>query len=167
MLSYIGEKYDLNEEDTQELSFLSAGNLRKASFLGNTVEMNYSEQLLDWLRAGYSGDPEKLVAASEELAATGRQEITNFLEYGLHFFREYFLFLNIGDENLLRLTATEKSAAMKMTKIIDHEKIERLQQLFEKSSGQVKRNLNLKSLMMHMSLEINNILRSEVNNLVT
>ncbi len=167
MLSYIGEKYDLNEEDTQELAFLSAGNLRKASFLGNTVEMNYSEQLLDWLRAGYSGDPEKLVAASEELAATGRQEITNFLEYGLHFFREYFLFLNIGDENLLRLTATEKSAAMKMTKIIDHEKIERLQQLFEKSSGQVKRNLNLKSLMMHMSLEINNILRSEVNNLVT
>jgi len=167
MLNYINEKFDLSDEDTQELAFLSAGNLRKASFLGNTIEMNYSEDLLDWLRAAYSGDPEKLVALSDSLASTGRQEITNYLEYGLHFFREYFLYLNTGDENLLRLTAAEKTAALKMTKIIDHQKIEQIQQLFERSSGHVKRNLNLKSLIMHMSLEINTILRSEVDNLVT
>jgi len=167
MLEYINSQFDLSKEDSQELAFLSAGNLRKASFLGNTVEMNYSEDLLNWLRAAYTGDPDKLVETSGDIAGKGRQEIVNFLEYGLHFFREYFLYLGTGDDKLMRLTPIEKEAATKLTKIIDRNKIDHLQRLFEQSSGQVKRNLNLKSLIMHMSLEINSILRSEVDNLVT
>jgi len=167
LLEYISESFDLSEEDGQELSFLASGNIRKAHLLGNTLEMNYSEDLLDWLRVGYSGDPEALVETSERIAATGRQEITNFLEYGLHFLREYFLYINTQDTDLMRLTATEKEVAVKMQKIIDRDKTEAIQGLFEQSIGFVKRNLNLKSMIMHMSLEINTILRSEVDNLVS
>jgi hypothetical protein len=54
-----------------------------------------------------------------------------------------------------------------MRRIIDHRKAEEIQQVLEVSIGYVQRNLNLKSLLMHMSIEINTILRSEVNNLVS
>jgi len=167
LISYIAENFSLSDEDGEELAFLSAGNLRKAHLLGNSSAMNYSEDLLSWLRVAYSGDPEGMVDISDNLASSGRQEMVNFLEYGLHFFREYFLFLNTDDIKLLRLTLKEKEVAKKMTRVINTQKIEAIQGLFEQSIGYVKRNLNLKSLVMHMSLEINAILRSEVNNLVS
>ncbi len=167
LLEFITQHHDLSEEDSQELSFLSAGNIRKAQVLGSNLEMNYSEDLLDWLRVCYSGDPEGLVQISEKIVSAGRQEIINFLEYGLHFLREYFLFLNTEDPTLMRLTSVEKEVASKMSKIIDHRKTEEIQRILEVGIGYVQRNLNLKSLLMHMSLEINTTLRSEVNNLVS
>jgi len=167
MLHHINERFELSDEDKQELAFLSAGNLRKAYLLGHNTEMNYSEDLFEWLRNAYKGDPEAIVSFVDSYASQGRQELINFLEYGLHFLREYLLLLNSGDHSLLKLTETEKEVAMKMAKILDVNKTEGLKDLFEKSIGYVHRNLALKSLVMHISLEINSILRAEVDNLVT
>ena len=166
MLDFINANYDLSEEDQQELAFLSSGNLRKAQQLGHRQELNYSEELLDWLRLGYKANAQQMVAFVNDMAGRGKQEIVNFLDYGLHYFREYLLFLNTGEIDKLRLTSTEKKVAGEMTKIIDHDKTEQIRDIFELSIKQIKRNASLKALLMTRTLQINSILRSEVDNLV-
>lgn len=166
-ISFIQSNFELSHEDQQELAFLSAGNLRKAQVLGQRSELNYSEDLLSWLRVSYKGDPEEVLEFVEKSARSGKQELLNFVDYGLHFFREYLLFLNTQELDKLRLTATEKTVAHKMLKIIDFAKIEQINAEFEKAIGYIKRNLALKPLLMKMTLEINHILRSEVDNFVS
>ena len=166
MLDFINASYELSEEDKQELAFLSSGNLRKAQLLGHRQELNYSEELLDWLRLGYKANGQLMVAFATEMASRGKQEIVNFLEYGLHYFREYLLYLNTGELDKLRLTATEKKVAAEMTKIIDHDKTEQIRDIFELSIKQIKRNVALKALLLTRTLQINSILRSEVDNFV-
>ena len=166
MLDYIKANYELSEEDTQELAFLASGNLRKAQQLGHHQELNYSEELLDWLRLGYKANAQQMVAFANDMSKRGKQEIVNFLEYGLHYFREYLLYLNTGELDKLRLTTTEKKVAEEMTKIIDHGKTEQIRDIFELSIKQIKRNVALKALLMTRTLQINSILRSEVDNLV-
>ena len=163
----VENKYELSTEDTQELTFLAAGNIRKALSLGVQNELTYSEDLIKWLRVSYSGDPEAIVALVDDMAAKGRQELVNFLDYGLHFFREYLLLLNTGVVNNLRLTQTEKEVAQKMQKIINFEKTAQIQLVFEQALGYIKRNLALKVLIMNMTLEISHILKSEVDNFVS
>ena len=167
LLGYIKSQFELSEEDQQELAFLAAGNLRKAQLLGQRQELNYSEDLLNWLRISYKGDPEDIVAFMDSKAASGKQELVNFFEYGLHFLREYLLYLNTGHLDALRLTSTEKEVAHKMTKIISFGKTEQIKSLLEESIDFVRRNVGLKALVMTMSLQINTILKSEVNNFVS
>ena len=163
---YITSQYDLSDEDTDELTFLSAGNIRKANMLGKQNELNYSEDLMDWLRVAYACDPEKVVNYTQEMVSMGKQEMLHFLNYGCHFFREYLLYLNTQDTDKLRLTEKEKEVAVKMTKIIDINKTQEISEVLAKMSSYIRRNLALKSLVMQITLEINAILRAEVNNLV-
>jgi len=167
MLQHIKDSFDLTEADTQELAFLSQGNIRKALQLGRHTELNYSENIMDLFRIAYSGDPEKLIPMVDELAGMGRNELSHFLEYGLHFMREYLLYLNTNKPSELRLTQAEKEVSQKMTKIIDMSKTSNIQALLERYNAYIKRNLSLKSMIMQMSLEINGILRAEVNNFTT
>ena len=167
MTAYISKHFDLSAEDTKELAFMAAGSLRKANLLGIRQELNYSEELLDWLRLSYAMDPEKVARWVEAQAGKGKQETITFLEYGLHFFREYLLLINTRQADKLRLTEKEKTVAMNMTKLINLSKTQQIQSMFEKSIGHINRNLAMKALMMAITLQINGILRSEVNNFVS
>lgn len=167
MAAYIREKFDLSEEDTKELSFMAAGSLRKANLLGVRQELNYSEELMDWLRMAYAMDSEKVVRWVEAQASRGKQETITFIEYGLHFFREYLLLINTSQQDNLRLTEKEKAVALKMTKLIDLSKTLQIQSLFEQSIGHINRNLAMKALLMAITLQINGILKPEVNNFVS
>ena len=164
--AFIKENFGLSPQDQKELAFLSSGNIRKASVLGQQSELNYSEELLNWLRISYKSDPEDIKQFIDFMSKQGRQYIVNFLEYGLHFFREYLLGINISQLEPLRLTQAEKSVVKKMSKIIDQSKTMDIEQLFSISMVEINRNLSTKILLMHMTMKINNILRSEVNNFV-
>ena len=167
LLDYVKTHHELSDEDSQELAFLASGNVRKAQLLGQKQELNYSEELLEWLRTAYQGDPEKMVAFVDEMSRRGRQELVTFLEYGLHFLREYLHYLNVGQEELLRLTGTERKVALEMRKIISYGKTQHLRRFYERTIQHVRRNLALKPLLMALTIEINQILRSEDNNLVS
>ncbi len=159
--------YDLSEEDKQELTYMAGGNIRKALRLGTENVMNYSEDMMAWLRASYSGDPEKIIEMIDHFSSMGKQELVTFMEYGLHFLRETLILLNTGSMDDIRLTSTEKEVASKMTAIMDLSKVEALSAWLEKSIGYIRRNISVKTMLMHMSLEINQILRAEVDNFMT
>lgn len=165
--SLILEESELNGDLLDEVIYLSAGDMRKAKAMALRADKAYSEELLNWLRAAYSGDPEMITNWVDNMASGGKQQLKTFFQYGLHFFREFLLALNSRETDKLKLSSAEKNAVLKMTKIIDYDKTVAIEQLLNKCIVHIGRNLSIKILLMHMSLEINKILRSEVNKFAT
>lgn len=163
---YLNEKFDLSTEQVDEIKYLAAGNLRTGIQIAAQSQMNYSEDMLNWLRYAYKGDPEELNAWVTYLAAKSKQDIKTFFGYSLHFLREYLLGLNLKETKQLRLSNEEKNVILKLQKIINRAKTEQLSYVFSKNIGYIDRNLSLKILIMNMTLEINGILRQEVNKFV-
>ena len=165
--AYISEKYQLSGNQLEESVYLAGGNIRKSEVIVQSTDEGYSEDLLNWLRYAYSGDPEQINEWVNYLASKGKQELKNFINYGLHFFREYFLGLNLKETETLRLTSQEKNVILKMNKIIDRSKTMALESLLGGCITYINRNLSLKILLMDKTLRMNQILRMEVGKMST
>ncbi|MBT8189824.1 MAG: hypothetical protein KJO29_05305 [Bacteroidia bacterium] len=165
--TYISDTFELKEEDIQELCYLANGNIRKARQLGDSSEAQYFEEMLKWFRLAYSGDPEGIDEFVNLITSKGKQYLFNFLNYCLHFLREYYLGLHTRSTDGLRLSNAEKNTLMQMQKIINGEQTARLERLLGSSISYIKRNLSLRILFMHLTLEINTILKSEAKSLIT
>jgi len=165
--AYITDNSNLKGEDQKELTYLSNGNMRIVIKHLNENQLNYSEDLLKWLRCAYKLDPEEIISFNDQLKDSGKQDIINFFSYGLHFLRQLNKGLNAESQDSLKLTKEEKEVAEKLQKLINIDKIAALEAIFSKSIGHIKRNLSIKVLLMSMTFEINAILKAEVNKFVT
>ncbi|MBT8233968.1 MAG: hypothetical protein HKN51_12815 [Saprospiraceae bacterium] len=163
---HLQNHFTLEESESEEIKYLASGNMRKAMQLAAQNQMNYSEDMLAWFRFAYKADPEDLTKWTDYLVGKSKQDLKNFMGYTLHFLREYLLGLNLRETNRLRLSQDEKNVILKMQKIINRQKTALLERLFSKNIGYIDRNLSIKILIMNMSFEINEILRSEVNKFV-
>lgn len=163
---YLQENQNADETHIKDIIYLSNGDIKASLNYFHQNQLNYSDDLLNWLRIAYKMDPDEVLSWNGELATRGKQEIKNFFSYALHFLREYLLGLNLKKTEELRLSDEEKNVILKMQKIIDRRKTEQLQTLFNKVFGLVDRNLSLKIMIINITFEINEILRSEVNKFV-
>jgi DNA polymerase-3 subunit delta' len=166
IMSHLDAHSSLSDKEKQGLVHLVDGDLRLAIQSINAAQLNYSEDLMSWFRHSYKADPEEVVGFVETMVRNGKQENINFFNYGLHFLREMHQLIAQNSSENIKLTEEEKIVAEKMTKLIDMNKIGRLEELFTQSIGHIRRNLSLKILLMSMTFEINAILKAEVNNLV-
>lgn len=159
--TYLRNHFEINESDIQEICYLSNGNIRKACQLANSNETEYFNEMLNWFRLSYSGDPEGIDEFVNIITSRGKQYLHNFLNYCLHFLREYYLGIHTRSTDKLRLSNDEKNTLLQMQKIIDADQTAKLEKLLGSSISYIKRNLSLRILFMHLTLEINTILRSE------
>jgi DNA polymerase-3 subunit delta' len=166
IMAHLQSKFDLKSNELSEITYLSSGDIRKAEELAANKQMNFSEDMLNWFRLAYKADPEELLDWTLYLNSKGKGEIKTFMSYSLHFLREYLLGMNLNETENLRLSNEEKSVILKMKNIINRSKTERLEKVFSKNYGHINRNVSMKIMLMAMSLEINEILRSEVNKFV-
>lgn len=166
ILEFIENNSNLSENDKKELTHLSNGSLRSAIQYIDQTEINYSEELISWLRAAFKMDPEEVNAFIDRIMGSGKQNLIDFFRYGLHFFREFLIYNASEDEKSLRLTESERIVAEKLGKLLDINKISALQSLLSQSITHINRNLSVKILLMSMTFEINAILKSEVNKFV-
>ena len=104
-------------------------------------------------------EPVELGKWVNEMSRWGRENQKNFLEYGLHFFREYLFSLITGTKNL-RLNEYEVSIAQKMTSLLDISKTEQLILIFNDCIVAVERNANPKILFLADSLSIGRVMRN-------
>ena len=88
------------------------------------------------------------------------EEQKNFLEYGLHFFRQYNYRLLTQSDNI-QLTKKEKEIASKMANIIDIEKSTEICEVINTTANRVSSNINLKITLFADTLHIHRILRSK------
>ena len=85
-----------------------------------------------------------------------------FLEYGLHFLRQFILHL-LGTDSLSRVTAQEKETIERMKSVMSIEKASSIIMILERQLQAIPRNANLKIMFLTDSLTIGDIMNGKEN----
>ena len=145
----------------EALAYMADGNYNTALALKEEKENDHAALFLDWMRKCYIGNGVELVKWVENFASIGRENQKHFLQYALHFMREY-MFMKVSGNTKLRLPEKESIAAQKLTKIIAFEQIKEITELFDESSYYIERNANPKVLFLDISIQMHKILKTKV-----
>ena len=156
---YLSTELNVATDELDQITGLASGDLNAAIHLAKQDTVNYSDALFQWLRIAYKMEPVELGKWVTEVSRWGRENQKHFLEYGLHFFREYLFSLITGKDNI-RLSAEEKETASKMTKLLDVSKTENIISVLNDCIGSVERNANAKILFLADSMTIGRIMRN-------
>lgn len=143
-------------ERAEQIAFLANGDFNMAQQMATQQDQNYATFFLQWMRDGYQGKPTALVKAAEELASLGREGQKNFLDYALHFLREYALLKAVGDIPV-RLQGDALATAQRMTKVLELEQVEALSKLYSDCIFAVLRNAHPKVLFLDAGIQMNRI----------
>lgn len=156
---YLQQSMSTPPAEMDQFIGIAAGNMNTAINLASQETVNYSDSLFQWLRIAYKMEPVEMGKWVSEMAGWGRENQKNFLEYGLHFFREYLFSLNTGRKNL-RLNEYELSIAEKMTSLLDISKTEQLILILNECIAAVERNANPRILFLADSMSIGRVMRN-------
>ncbi len=153
-----------DKESIAEIVRLSAGNMSKALRLYNGTDQLFSDLLFAWLRAAYKGDAAETGQTVVQMTSMATDQQLQFLEYGLHFLREFVFWKTTGMTP--RMSNTEIETSTKLSAILELSKIESIAEILETMIYAISRNANPKVLWMADTLAIGDILKNKVNNYV-
>ena len=140
------------------LARLAGGDYNEALHLVDHAENDYAQLFLDWLRKCWAGKGQELVKWVDGFAKIGRENQKHFLQYALHFLREYLILKATGSERV-RLLPDELTTAQRMTKVLDFEQVDTITKLFDDCSYYIERNANPKILFLDASIRMHKILK--------
>jgi len=149
------------EKQLQETVYLADGDFNQALKLMDQQKNDNATILLDWLRKCYGGKGIELNSWVEGIAKIGRESQKHFLQYGLHFMRE-FLVLKMTGQSVVRLQTGELETAQRMLKVMNFEQVEKITKIMDHCYFAVERNAHPKILFLDASIKINQILKSKI-----
>jgi len=161
IVQYLIEEKGEDEAKASSVAHLADGDLGTALKLLDSTENNNALLFLEWMRLCYVGNGVQLVNWVAKFSTIGREDQKYFLQYGLHFMREYMVLKLTGNENV-RLLPNELKTAQNLTKIIEFDQVEKITNLFNDLSYYVERNANPKILFLDASLKMNQILKNKL-----
>lgn len=148
----------IDESRAQQVAKLAEGNINKALHIVKGEEKNLAEILFSQLRVAYKSDAIEMQKMTLDMAGWPKDLQLQFLNYGLHFLREYLFSLLTG--RVPNLSKSEIETATKMQSIIDQDKVEKLSILMENTIGNINRNANMKICYMADMIVIGDILKN-------
>ena len=155
------ERAALKEDEAQKIAVLSEGNFSLALELATQKENDNANRFLNWMRKCYLGNGVEMVQWGEQFATLGREKQKYFVQYALHFMREFLVMKLTGIEQI-RLQEKEKKTASNLTKIMDWEEVDQIVPLLNDAYYHIERNANPKILFLDVSINMHNILRKKV-----
>ncbi|MFK8104894.1 MAG: ATP-binding protein [Saprospiraceae bacterium] len=147
-------------EEAEMMTYLADGNYNTALSLKEEKENDHAAVFLDWMRKCYQGNGVAMVKWVDAIATIGRERQKHFLQYALHFMREYMI-MKITGNTKMRLRTEESVAAQKLAKIIAFEQIKEITELFDKCSYYIERNANPKVLFLDASIQMHRLLKAK------
>ncbi len=153
------EKAGQSSEEAMSLARLANGNFNEALTLTEHTENDNAKLFLEWFRICYKGNGLEMVKQTEALAKLGRENQKYFFTYALHFLREYMVLKLTNDIDNIRLQKAERDTAQRMTKVIQFEQIQPIQELINEAFFHIERNANPKVLFLDVSIQLHRILR--------
>jgi len=155
------QKAGVSEKEALRVALLAEGDFAIAQRMLHQEESDNAKLFLDWMRKCYQGNGVELVQWVESFAGLGREKQKYFVQYALHFMREYLVLKMTGGEKV-RLLNNELKTASNLTKVIEWEQAERLISLLNDSFYHIERNANPKILFLDVSINMHKILRKKV-----
>jgi DNA polymerase III subunit delta' len=153
------EKKGIARPYAETAAHLSDGNLNMAQQLATSSKNDQSQRFVTWLRVGYKGNGVEIMAWVEQFATLGRENQKFWLQYALHFLREYTVFSLTGNKNL-RLNTEERATAQNLLRIINFDQTQRIVTLLDELATAIERNANVKILMTDAAIQLHYILGS-------
>jgi DNA polymerase-3 subunit delta' len=152
------QRQGVDEATANLATQLADGNFNEALKFAQSKENDHEKLFLDWLRQCYQGNGVKLVRWTEKIAELGREGQKHFIQYAMHYLRE-FLVLKITNNDNVRLQSAELATAKKMIPVIEFDQIEKIVNLLSETAYHIERNANPKVLFLNASIEVNKILK--------
>jgi DNA polymerase-3 subunit delta' len=155
LADWISNEYNSDSAEAASISRMSRGNLAEAR---NHVEASEARQdylaiMRNWLAAMVKKDINGCIEWSEQLAAKGRENQKNFLQYALRFFRE-MLMLRTKNKSLNFLLREENELAGKVNPLISLKKIFKIQEEIEQAYHHIERNGTPKIVLLDLSFNL-------------
>ncbi|MBK8623091.1 MAG: hypothetical protein IPN79_15375 [Saprospiraceae bacterium] len=158
--NYIYHKYKSTNQRSQEIANMADGNLHFAIQVCNQETKDFSDMLISWMRLAYTGNPVTIQEWYSGFEPLSKNEKTAFIEYGLHFLRQFILFQYAGQE-VVRITDHEKETIQRMQKVIDIPKATAMISVFERQIMAIPRNANLKIMFLTDTLTLGDIMNGK------
>ena len=158
MISALQSEAQISAEQAEQICLVTEGNYidAKALLTGNTEDM--TELVINWLRICYQRNSLNLLSWTEKFGSFPKEVQKQVLSYTLFILREFIKLNYIGADHVsLQNDEFEKLKGLSSTLSI--EKAEDIAKIISDSIYSIKRNANVRILMMADSLEIGKILR--------
>ncbi len=145
---------------TERELFLANGNLCAALQFKDGAQVEYSDLVLNWMRVSWQSHPDHVFPFIDNLMGLGKEERLMFIQYSIHFFRQYLIYIYTKDHNKVRLVDKEKDIILKMVKIIDYHKATQILEKLEEGLVLLNRNINAKIMFTKYTLYFGEVLKS-------
>lgn len=160
--SYIQNHFTMGPMRAQEIANMSDGNLWTAIQVCREDSRDYSAMLISWFRITYTGNPVTIQEWYSGFDPLSKNEKLAFLEYGLHFLRQFILcLLNAGEH--AKATEKEKETIDRMKSVLSVEKATAIIEILERQLLAIPRNANQKIMFLTDSLTIGDIMNGKDN----
>jgi len=146
----------------QEIANMSDGNLWTAIQVCREDSRDYSAMLISWFRITYTGNPVTIQEWYTGFDPLSKNEKMAFLEYGLHFLRQFILH-SLHVENQAKATDKEKETIDRMKSVLTIEKASAIIEILDRQLRAIPRNANLKIMFLTDSLTIGDIMNGKDN----
>ena len=153
-------KFELSDGDIQDAAGLSEGSYNKAvEYIQKSeeTEINF-ERFGGIMRLAYSRNIKGILEWVEQMAILGREKQKNFLSYALRLVRENYM-MNMGNNDLVRLSAKEKDFASRFSTFIHHKNAYQIAEEFNKASLNIEANAYDKIVFLDVALKLIKLIR--------
>lgn len=158
----LSAKYNIAADKATQIAHMADGNMTMSIEIGNQSTSDFSDMLISWLRISYKGDPVELQDFYAGYGKLSKEEMSGFIEYGLHFFRQ-FIRWSVSGSKKSNLTRKEEDIIEKMSAVIDISKAEAISWLLDRQLEYIYRNANTKIMFLADSLTVGDIMKGKEN----
>ena len=159
--AYLAERYGLEGDRLNSISRLSGGNLlegvRLAQGDGENSSHEYFELFASLMRFSYNDRHMELLDWGDRVAAMGREQQKQFLQYSVGMLRENYM-MNAGMRDITYLWGDELAFSEKFSPFIGNHNIEQLVSELELTLSQVVQNGNPRIIFPHMALAVSKMI---------
>jgi DNA polymerase III subunit delta' len=150
---YLVKNHSVDETRLQEIIQLAEGNLNMAIKLVDTEEDHFQDRFAEWMRLCYRRSYAGLVTFSEDFHQLDKLSQRNLFQYGLSMMRETLLHY-AGAASISRIKAGEAKFVKDFSKIMNTEKVEKINTLFTNAHYHLERNGSAKMIFLDLSLKV-------------
>ena len=157
--AFLMERQLAGETQSREIAFMCEGDMNRAIQMSAREETGFFPLFRQWLLDCYGRKIADMLGFAEKSAGMGRENLKQFLEYGVRMLREVLVY-HSGAPELLRVRGQEKEFAEKFSALCDAESLEKMTGLLGEYAYYIERNANPKIALFQLSLRIKTILAS-------
>lgn len=155
---YLREKRGVEPALAEELASISEGSIGNAvEFLSESAQA-ISSTYIEWLRAIYLGDYQKIQDQLEHVLDKSKEFQKLFLEAGVKKMRDSLLY-HLEAPDLALATEKERQFQAKFSQLVNVNKVDRMAQLMEEARHHLAGNANPQMTLTTLSLRMHAVLR--------